>query len=88
MITGASFSSASVPISYNITYTAQLSATSSAGVGIVGYDTLQTNDFSINASISGFTTTYIHLTARALDTTIITYLSINFIAVGAQTYFM
>ena len=47
-----------------------------------------TNDFSVNVSITNFTATHMTITAQALDTTIITYLAINYIAVGADTYFL
>ena len=86
---GSSFTNATIPISFNITYTpAPLSAASSAGIGIVGYNTLQTWDFALNASINTFTATYIHLTARSLQTTVITYLAVHYISVGAQNYFV
>ena len=90
MITaGSSFSSATIPISYNITYTpAPLSSASAAGIGIVGYNTIQTLDFSLNASITSYGATYIHITARALDTTIVTFLAVHYIAVGGQNYFV
>ena len=89
MITsGSSFTSSTIPISFNITYSFTLAGVSSAGIGIVGFDTLQTLDFSMNASIIDYTTTYIHVDARALDTTIVTYLAIHYIVVGTPTYFL
>ena len=89
MITsGSSFASSTIPISYNMTYSTALSGTQSAGLGIVGFSTLQTLDMSMNASIVDFTATYIHIDARALDTTVVTYMAVHYIAIGAQTYFV
>ena len=56
---GSSFVASTIPISYNMTYTSALSGTQSAGLGIVGFTTLQTLDMSMNASIVDFTATYI-----------------------------
>lgn len=80
--------STSVPISYNISYTAALSQTTSCGIGIVGFDTYITNDFSVNVTIINFATTSMRITGMALDSCIISYLAVNYIAVGAQTYFL
>ena len=90
MITaGSTFTSSTIPISYNITYTpASLSSAQAAGIGIVGYTTLQTLDFSMNASITSFGASYIHITARALDTTIVSFMAVHYIAVGGQNYFV
>ena len=85
MITsGSVFTSATTPISYNISYTRTLTAPVSSGIGIVGFNTLQTLDFSMNASIVDATATYIYLVARSLDTTIVTYMTVHYIAVGSD----
>lgn len=89
MITsGSTFTSSTIPISYNVTYAFTLNGVSSAGMGIVGFNTMQTLDFSMNASIVDYTTTYIHIAAKALDTTVITYLAVHYIVVGSPTYFL
>ena len=85
---GSSFVASTIPISYNMTYTSALSGTQSAGLGIVGFTTLQTLDMSMNASIVDFTATYIHIDARALDTTTVTYMAVHYIAIGALSYFV
>jgi hypothetical protein len=45
------FSNSSIPISQNISYSSALSGTTSAGIGIIGYKTYITNDFSLNTTI-------------------------------------
>lgn len=88
IINGGPVTAASVPISYNITYSNALSQTTSCGIGIVGFQTLLTNDFSVNVTIINFQVATMRITALALDDTIVTYLSVNYIAVGAITYFL
>lgn len=88
MVPVGSILTASAPTSYNITYSAALSATLSCGIGIVGFNTSLTNYFSINITITNFVTTTMSVTAFALDDTIMIYLAINYIAVGANVYFL
>ena len=82
MLSGAMFSSTSIPISYNITYTGTLTNTLSCGIGIVGFNTYLTNYFSLNITITNFMTNTMSITAYALDDTVVIDLSINYIAVG------
>ena len=50
------FNSSTVPVSYNISYSSALANTSyAAGIGIIGYGTFITNDFSLNTTIENFT---------------------------------
>lgn len=50
------FNASSVPLSYNISYSSALGNTSfAAGIGINGYQTYLTNDFSLNTTIENFT---------------------------------
>jgi hypothetical protein len=78
----------SLPQTFLITFTSALTATTSCGIGIVGFQTYITNQFSVNTTITNFIITELTLTARALDDTAITYLSINYIAVGVKAYFV
>ena len=45
------YTSSDTPISFNISYTSALTGTTNAGIGIVGFETYITNDFSINTTI-------------------------------------
>ena len=88
IVSGSAFTSSTIPISFNVTYSSPITATTSSGIGIVGFNTLQTLDFSMNASIVDYSTTIVHIAARSLDTTIVTYMAVHYIVVGAQTYFL
>jgi hypothetical protein len=88
-IAGAvALTSSSLPPTFLITYTSAISATSSCGIGIVGFQTFTTNQFSVNTTITNFLNTGMTITAKALDDTAVTYLSINYIAVGVKSYFV
>lgn len=52
MYSGSNFTASDVPISYNISYSSALTNTShAAGIGINGYQTYITNDFSLNTTV-------------------------------------
>lgn len=78
----------SVPISYNITFAGSaLTQTTSCGIGIVGFNTFITNDFSVNATIVNFLVNTMRITAQAFGDTIVSYFAVNYIAVGASVDF-
>lgn len=85
---GSTLNASSVVYSYNITYTSVITQTRSAGTGIVGIQTQLSNDFSVNVSIVNFLVDTMRLTAIPYDDTVVTYLLVNYIAVGDDTYFM
>ena len=85
---GSSFSNSSIPISYNITYSSAISSAKYSGLGIVGFTAQMTNDFSVNASVDGFTLNYIYITANVMDSTIVNYFAVHYIAVGGNAYFL
>lgn len=76
------FSAASIPLSFNITYSNSLATAKSAGIGIVGFDTEITNDFAVNISIASFTTTTCRITMQAYGDTVLFFYAINFIVTG------
>lgn len=86
--TGSLLSSSTVPPSYSITFTSAISQTLSSGLGIVGFQTYVTNSFSINTTITNFLTTSMRITGKVQDDTIVSYLSVQYIAVGSNTYFL
>lgn len=70
-------------ISYNITYSnGALTQTQSCGIGIVGFQTFITNDFSVNTTIVNFLTANMRITGQTFDDTIVSYYSVNYIATG------
>lgn len=71
-----------------VTFTAALSQTTSCGTGIVGFQALLSNQFSINVTLSNFITTSVRVAGMVLDDTLVSYLSVNYIAVGVKTYFL
>lgn len=71
-----------------MTYSSAISATQSSGLGIVGFNTYLTNYFSVNVTMTNFTTTNIGINAIPLDDTVIIDLTVNYIAVGTLTYFV
>jgi hypothetical protein len=85
---GQQLNSSSIPVSYNISYTSPITQTTSCGIGIVGFKTFQTNDFSINITIVNFLVNSMRITAIAFDDTIVTYLAVNYIAVGSPAPFI
>lgn len=78
----------SIPVSFLVTFTAALSQTTSCGSGIVGFQTTLSNQFSVNVSLTNFITTSVRVAAMVFDDTLVSYLSVNYIAVGAKTYFL
>lgn len=78
------YNSTRTPISYYIVYSNTISSTRSAGLGIVGFNTLITNDYSLNSTIENFTTYSLRITARVYGDTLLTYFSLNWIAVGNE----
>lgn len=71
-----------------VTFTAALSQTTSCGTGIVGFQTTLSNQFSINVTLTNFITTSVRVAGMVFDDTLVSYLSVNYIAVGAKTYFL
>lgn len=58
----STFSAASIPLSFNVTYSSPITSAKSAGIGVVGLYTGNTTDFSVNISVASFTTTTVRLT--------------------------
>ena len=85
MYSGSYFSASDVPISYNISYTSALTnIPHAAGVGINGYGTYITNDFSVNTTIENFTSSWLRLTFKAYGDSQITYFAVDWIAIGSN----
>lgn len=79
----SSFTAASVPLSFNITYNgASITTAKSAGIGVVGFETNTTVDFSVNVSIAALTTSTCRLTLQAYGDTFLKRYSVNWIVVG------
>ncbi len=76
------YNSSQTPISYYIVYSSVLTSTRSAGIGIVGFNTLITNDYSVNTTIENFTLYSLRVTAKVYGSTLLTFFSVNWIAVG------
>ena len=74
--------------SLDVTYSDPISQTTSCGIGIVKYNADPGNDFSFNVTIVNFLTNMMRITAIALDSTVLNSLSINYIAVGKDAYFL
>ncbi len=75
------------PASTLVTFSGTLSVTRTSGLGIVGIDTYVSNYFSVNITITNFLTTGLRLSLFVLDDTVLRYLAVHYIAVGADTYF-
>lgn len=82
-------SNSSTAVSYNISYSSALSSgTAGSGLGLTGYYTYITNDFSVNTSITNYTSSWLRITAQVLDTTTVIYLSVNWIVTGDTVDFL
>ena len=85
---GSTYANYSVPISYNITYSSPISQTTSAGLGIIGFNTTVSNYFAVNVTIVNYLVNTMRITAIVMEDTVLQYLAVNYIAVGAKTYFL
>jgi hypothetical protein len=89
LIPNIPFTASQTPISFLVTYSSALgSPARSAGVGIVGYTSSISRDFSPNVTIQNFTISTLRLTLRVYGDTSITYFSVNWIAVGNSAHFI
>jgi hypothetical protein len=78
------------PISYTVIYSNAITSGTarSAGVGIVGYDSNLSFDFSVNVTIQNFTSSQLRLTLRVYGDTALTFFSVNYIAIGNNALFI
>lgn len=76
------FRALDTPISYYIVYNRSISSTRSAGVGIVGFHSIISYDYSMNTTVENFTTYSLRLTARVYGDTVLSFYAVNWIAVG------
>lgn len=58
------------------------------GVSLIGFQSYPTNFLSINLTVSNVLTTGLRISASVLDDTVLTFLSVHYIAVGSSTYFL
>lgn len=81
------FNATTTPISYNVTYTSAMASARSAGIGIVGFYTDITVQFSVNISTAFYTTSYARLTMQAYGDTVLLYYYVNWIVIGNSVNF-
>lgn len=87
LISSGTFSSASIPISFNVTYSTAISGVKSAGVGVLGFTSGISTSFSLNVTITNFAINSMMLTLAVMGDTTLTLLTVNWIAFGPKVDF-